>query len=313
MSFEITITADYDGVKPKNFLTKNIDIPFYKLPKLLKDKRITINGKKIKQDTIFREGDVIKVWPNDLQPREKKLNFKEKKDLGMDVIFEDNDLLVLNKLPNVVVQGAQHNDMSLSLHLAYYQDKIKDFSDFEFFHVHRLDKDTSGVLVIAKNRIALRDLNQLFRTKQIKKKYIALVYGTLEEKTGQIDVFMKRNEQGIREKMSICNENDLDSKKSISIYKVLKEFEYKSENVSLVEIEIKTGITHQIRVHMKFLGCPIVGDKMYGNTQINSTFSSILKRQFLHAREISFNYKNEDFKFIAEYTQDLQNCLDSIK
>ncbi len=312
MTFEIEVSSDYDGVKPKNYLKKKVDVPFFKIPKLIKDKRITINGKKIKDDTILRTGDIIKIWPADIVAREREINFQDKKDLGMDVILEDSNLLILNKLAGVIVQGAQDNSTSLSLHLAFYQDKIKNYGDFEFFHVHRLDKDTSGVLVIAKNRIALRDLNQLFRTREVKKKYLALVYGCPKEKEGIIEVFMKRNEQGLREKMSICSESDLEAKKSISNYKVIKELEFDSEDISLVEIEIKTGITHQIRVHMKSLGCPIIGDSMYGNSHINLTFSSILNRQFLHAKELNFKYKGKTYNLEAPLTEDLKNCLDSL-
>lgn len=309
MTFEIKITKDYNGVKPKNFLKKKLDIPFFKIPGYLRDKRITINGKKIKQETIMKTGDIIKVWLDEIKLREVESNFKEKKDLKLKVIYEDEDLLVFNKLPNVIVQGAQHNDMSLSLHLAYYKDKIKDNADFEYFHVHRLDKDTSGVLVVAKNRTTLRDLNKIFRSREIKKKYVCLVLGKPDKTKGLIEEFMKRNPEGIREKMSICNESEFDAKKSISNYKVLAEYEYENEEFSLIEVEIKTGITHQIRVHMKHLGCPILGDKMYGNSVINSKFETELNRQFLHAKSLKFEFNNTNHKFNADLTQDIDSFL----
>ncbi len=313
MSFEIKITKDYDGVKPKSFLKKKLDVSYFKIPRLIKDKRITINGKKIKDDTILRTGDVIKIWPNDIELREVKKNFKEERDLGMEIIFEDEDILVLNKLPGIIVQGAQDHSTSLSLHLAYLQNKSKFNSDFEYFHVHRLDKDTSGVLVIGKNRKTIRDLNELFRSREVEKKYLALVVGKLENKRGRIEVDLIRNPEGSREKMRVAKKNELGGRRSISIYNVLEEFENNGNLFSLVEVEIKTGVTHQIRVHMKYLGVPILGDKMYGNSLINEEYSKIIDRQFLHARELRFNYNGMDYDFKADLVEDLEKCLNFLR
>jgi len=309
MSFEIIITKEYDGLKPKNFLKKKIDVPFFKFANLLKNKRITINGKKIHEDTILKEGDIIKVWGDEIKPIIQKKYQIDSKDLEIPIIFENNDFIVFNKPSGIVVQGAQDHSTSLSLHLAYYKQKIGDTSDFEYFHAHRLDKETSGILVVAKNRIALRDLNQIFREKNIIKKYIALCIGYFDKKEGKVEVFMKRNEQGNREKMSICNENDPYSEKSLSFYKVIKEFSHKNENFSLVEIDIKTGITHQIRVHMKSLGHSVMGDKMYGNSSVNREYEKELNRQFLHAKYLEFEYKGTKHVFQAELTEELKYFL----
>lgn len=313
MSFEIIITKEYDGVKPKNFLKKKIDLPYFKLPSLLKDKRITVNGKKIKEETLLKEGDVIKVWPNDINPVEQKKYQTSAKDLEIPIIYEDEDLIIFNKPSGVVVQGAQDNDTSLSLHLAHYKQKINDKADFEYFHAHRLDKETSGVLVVAKNLQTLRDLNQIFREKTIVKKYVALCIGLFKEKSGKVEVFMKRNEQGVREKMSICSTKEKEAEKSLSYYNVLKEYEHKKDDFSLVEIEIKTGITHQIRVHMKSLGHPVLGDKMYGNSTVNREYAEILTRQFLHAKYLEFEYKGKKHKFEADLSDDLKAMLKVLK
>jgi len=311
MSFEIKITKDYDGVKPKNFLKKKLDISFLKIPKLIKDKRITINGKKIKKESILKVGDIVKIWPNDISLREIKKEFKESKNLGLEVIAETDDFIIFNKLAGVIVQGAQDNSTSLSLHLSYYKNKIGDDSDFEYFHVHRLDKDTSGVLIVAKNRMALRELNKIFRTREVRKKYLALVVGKPEKSEGVVDVFMKRNPEGSREKMSVCSDSNF-AKRSISEYRVIDEYELDGNLFSLIEVEIKTGITHQIRVHMKYLGCSIVGDKMYGNSYINREYAGELERQFLHAKSISFKFEDKSYSFEAELTDDLKIFLDFI-
>lgn len=313
MSFEINITKEFDGVKPKNFIKKNVDVPFFKVVNLIRDKRITINGKKIKQDDILREGDILKIWPNDITLREKKKFQENMQDLGIEVIFENENFIIFNKLAGIVVQGAQHDDKSLSLHLAWYKNKIGDKREYEYFHVHRLDKDTSGLLVVAKNEIAIRNLNEIFRQRDIVKKYVCLCVGEFDEKEGKIEVLMKRNPQGTHEKMSIVQKSDKDTKKSLSFYKVLEEFEDKDGEIfSLVEVEIKTGITHQIRVHMKSLKHPILCDKMYGNSFINRKYEEKLNRQFLHAKYLKFDYEGETCEVEAPITSDLENFLKNL-
>ena len=313
MSIEIKITEEYNGVKPKNFLKKKVDLPFFQIVKMIPEKRITLNGKKIKKDDVMKTGDIIKIWPHDIKLREIEKQFKNSKDLGIKTIFENKDLLVLNKTAGITVQGSQEQDMSLSMHLAYLQEKSKDEQDFEYFHVHRLDKDTSGCLIIAKNRNTLRDFNELFRTREMTKKYVCLCVGELPKEEGTIEIGLRRTDEGVREKMEFCDINDRSGKKSLSLYKLIEEIEYDDEVFSLVEVEIKTGITHQIRMHMKHLGCPILGDKMYGNSSVNRQFERQIKRQFLHCKYLGFNYKDEEFKINAPLTSDLKSFLDEIK
>lgn len=312
MSFEIKVTEETGGVKPKNFLKKRIDVPYFKIPKLIKNKRITLNGKKIKEDDVLKSGDIIKVWPNEINPVEKKKRKVEKKDLKIPIIYEDDNILVFNKLPGVIVQGAQDNETSLSLHLAHHKSKIVDTSDFDYFHVHRLDKDTSGVLVVAKNLQSLRELNKVFRQRDVVKKYVCLCVGRPDEESGKVDEYLRRSEQGVREKVQVCSKKDADGKKSLSFYKVVAHYEHDLEDFSLVEVEIKTGITHQIRVHMKHLGCPVFGDRMYGNLSVNRKYEEILDRQFLHAKYLEFEFKGKRLKFEAPITQDLSNMITHI-
>lgn len=313
MPYEIKITEEENGLKPKNFLKKKLDIPFFKVVEFIISKRITLNGKKIKQDDTLKTNDIIKIWKDEIKLREVKTFQKEAKNLHISKIYEDNDLLVLNKLPGVVVQGAQHDDKSLSLHLAYIKQENKDTTDFEYFHAHRLDKDTSGVLICAKNRPTLRDLNQLFRTRETRKIYTALVIGKPEKSSGKIEIYLKRNGPDTRQKMLISTDKkDSDAKLSISEYKTIKTITHNNQIFTLLEIEIKTGLTHQIRIHMKYLKTPVLGDKMYGNSNINTDYEEHLSRQFLHAKELQFTYKNKKHKFEAPLTKDLQDFLNYI-
>lgn len=312
MTFEIKVTKEDAGVSPKGFLKKKLDVHYNKIFKMIKEKRLTLNGKKIKQEDKLKTGDIIKCWLDDVKLRSETEVYEKRdsKDFGIDTIFENEDFLVLNKLPGIIVQGAQDNETSLSLHLEYLKQKNKDTSNFQYFHVHRLDKDTSGVLVCAKNQIALRELNEVFRDKKITKKYVCLCDGSLPAKEGEIKVKLDRTPEGTKEKIVVSKTS---GKESLSYYKVLGEYEFKDEIVSLVEVEIKTGITHQIRVHMKHLGNPIIGDKMYGNNYVNKIFENSLPRQFLHAKLLEFEFKGENYKFEAPLTKDLDSLMKKLK
>lgn len=313
MPIEIKVDKEYDGQKPKNFLKKKVDIPFFKVVDYIRDKRIKLNGKKIKKEDILRQGDIITLWGDDIKLREITKYQVNMKNLNLEHIYENEDFLILNKESNIVVQGAQHDNVALSLHLAWHKDKIGDKSDFEYFHAHRIDKDTSGIVVVAKNPVAIRKLNEIFREREVVKKYICLCVGEIFKKEGKIEILMKKNPEGSREKMSIVKQTGKDIKQSLSYYKVLKEIEHNGDIFSLIEVEIKTGITHQIRVHMKHLGTPILGDKMYGNSTINTKYENKLNRQFLHASHIEFDYDNKHYSFDAKLTKDLQEFLEYLE
>ncbi len=308
MPYELTISKEYEGTRVKNYLKKYIDIPYSALFKYLKNKRITLNGKKIKKDDVLHQGDVVKVWLDTIPLRKPSTTFSDSKDLGMEILENNEDFLVLNKLPEVIVQGAQDSSKSLSLHLAYLKKKFEDTSDFEYFHVHRLDKDTSGVLVVAKKRPVLRELNSLFRQRDVVKKYLCLCDGEFLEKKGSVEINLARAPEGSREKVRVAQQHK-DSRKTHSEYRVVKEYVHKDNVLSLVEVEIKTGFMHQIRVHMKHLGHPILGDKMYGNSYINTFYEAFLKRQFLHASSIEFSYGDKNYFIEAPLSKDLDKFL----
>ncbi len=314
MTFEIIVTKEYEGNSPKSFIKKHVDVPYWKIPQLLKDKRITINKKKIKQDTILKEGDVIKVWLNELKPilQTQKENRKIK-NLNIEKIYENEDFIILNKKPGIVVQGAQDNELSLSYHLEYLKEKNKDSSSFDYIHAHRIDKDTSGILVVGKNLIALRKLNEIFKNRDVKKKYVCLCLGKFEKKTGTIENWIKRAKQGSKEKAIISNDKSEDAKKAITIFKVLKEIEFENDIFSFVEVEIKTGLMHQIRAHMKYLKHPIIGDSMYGNSFLNKKLENVLKRQFLHAISLEFEWNGKNMKFEAPLADDLKKTVEFLE
>ncbi len=305
MPYEFKIDEKYEGISPKNFLKKKIDCSYDSIFKYIKDKRITLNKKKIKSDIKLKKGDIIKVWLDTIPKKEEKEELVKRisKNLKISMIYQNKDFLVLNKSAGVVVQGAQDNPTSLSYHLEYLRQKDKGSENY--FHVHRLDKDTSGVLVCSKNIISCRNLNKVFRDKDMKKIYVCLCYGKFKNKKGRIEVNLERTPPEVREKVVVSKSG----KYSLSSYNVIREYKFKGDVYSLVEVSIKTGVTHQIRVHMKYINHPIVCDKMYGNSFVNNNFKRILNRQFLHAKILEFKYNDKKYSFDAPLTDDLKKVI----
>ncbi len=318
---KITINQDYVGVSPNGFLKKRVDLPYFKIKKLCEKGKILVNGQKIKDDYKFNLGDTIEVNQEGVNLREIYLQKQNnqtsvklktrKRDLYIETIYEDENFIVLNKKANIVVQTEIDNPNSLNWHLNYLKFKNKDFSQFQYTNCHRLDKDTSGVIICAKNPQALRDMNLIFKEKKVKKLYRGLVIGNLKKKEGIVKLDLERTPEGVFPKVipSPLNSENKTKRETISKYKFIKEYKKKEDIFSLVEIEILTGYTHQIRVHMKYLNCPIIFDRVYGNIQKNEKYAHILNRQFLHAKTVEFEYLDKKYKFIAPLTPDLENFL----
>jgi RluA family pseudouridine synthase len=315
MPYEITISEENHNSKPKNFLKKTLDLPYHLLYKHIKNKRITLNGKKIKQDSILKQGDVIKVWLDEIKLRQKQTSMQNvhAKNLHLETLKETDDFIVLNKKPGIVVQGAQENENSLSLHLTYIKKKNNDNSDFNYFHAHRIDKQTSGAILCAKTKKALKDLNEMFRLRKIKKKYHCLCVGKFEQKQGKIVLYLERTEEGVKQKVRALEQPSSNSKRAVSNYKILEEFTFNDEIISLVEVEIETGVMHQIRVSLKHIGHPILGDTMYGNSFINNQVKEFCTRQCLHASSLEFDYKDKHYTIEAPFTEDFEYVLSHLK
>ncbi|MCH8519887.1 MAG: RluA family pseudouridine synthase [Nanoarchaeota archaeon] len=310
--FEITITDEFAGVKPKNYLKKVLDVNYNQLIKAIKNKRISINGKKIKEEYILQVGDVIAVWDSEIKLRDGASHAQidnsqiEVKNLHIKTIYEHKDFLILNKLPGIVVQGAYDNSQSLSKHLRYLESKYSKLE--KLHHVHRLDKDTSGCLLIGNGTTNIRELNSLFQKGNISKTYLAICTGNFGKKEGNVELYLTRNEEGKLPKVIVGNEKN--GKKTLLKYKVIKEFEFEEEDLSLVEVELITGFMHQIRVTLHHLGHPIVGDSMYSNERVNEKFSSLISRQLLHSSKIAFEWRGENIEVEAELGEDFKELLE---
>ena len=286
-----------------------------KIQNAAKEGSIYVNDKIVKSNYKVKPGDIVKVMFS--HPPYENLLVGEKMDL--DILFEDENLLVVNKPAGLVVHPGHGNYNGTLLNGLIYHFKNLPFnSDGRPGLVHRIDKDTSGLLVIAKDERSMTDLAKQFYLKTSKRKYLALVWGIVADEKGTVNANLARDPKN-RLIMSVPKENESFGKKAITHYRVIERFNY----LTLLECELETGRTHQIRSHMKHIGHPIFSDSRYGGDKILkgtifnkykqfvSNCFDIMPRQALHAKSLGFIHPvtNKELYFESELPQDFQNCL----
>lgn len=318
---ENTIDLSYDkspGIRLDSFLASKIDISRSTLAESIKTGDIKVNNLITKPSYKLKPGDKINGFASvtdnsiELKPEHRKL----------DIIFENDDVIVINKPAGMPVHpGAGNSSGTLVNYLIGYLPSIKsavnDLNDeYESVRpgiIHRLDKDTSGVLVVAKNARALSSVSKQIKNRKVKKVYLAICQGWPKEERGELRNCIGRSTKN-RKLMAEVEEGR--GKEAISVYKVLKYLRDKKNNyLSLLEFNIKTGRTHQIRIQSKIAGFPVIGDSFYGgrgNKQISEFHGA--SRQMLHARSIDFFLPGETkiSHFEAPIPTDMQTILDSL-
>ena len=256
------------------YLSSKLDDNFSraKIQKLIDEELILVNDKIIKSSYKVSNGDVILITD-----KEEDMSIKPEK-MDIDIVYEDDDVIVINKKSGVVVYPAPGNYSGTLVNGLMYLSKDLSHVNGEFRPgiVHRIDKDTSGLLIVAKNDKAHRILAEELKEKKIKRKYIALVSGVINHDVGEIDAPIGRDPSD-RKKMCVTSVN---SKDAITHFRVLERY----KNASLIECELETGRTHQIRVHMKYINHPVINDPVYGKNN-HGEFG-----QLLHAKEITFTH-----------------------
>lgn len=284
------------GKRLDAFVAENVEeLTRSYLQQLIEEGHVTIEGKgKIKAGLKLKGNELIKV----IIPEPEELNI-EAENIPIDIVYEDKDLVVVNKSSNMVVHPAPGNYSGTLVNAILYH--IKDLSSINGVIrpgiVHRLDKDTSGLIVIAKSDEAHVKMVDSFKDKTIKKSYIAIVKGVIGRDNGRIETLIGRNPND-RKKMAVVEKN---GKIAISNFTVLD----RSNKHTLVRVDIETGRTHQIRVHMKHLGYPIEGDIVYGNGK------DYAKRQMLHAFRLSFIHPitESSINLKGNLPEDFIDCL----
>ncbi len=292
------VIDDEKGRLDKVIAEKIIDLSRTKIKELVNDKNILVNNKAEKVSYKVQSGDVIDVTI----PPVKPLSL-EAENLHLDIVYEDSDVIVVNKPQGMVVHpSAGHPDHTLVNGLLYHTRDLADSPEgFRPGIVHRIDKDTSGLLMIAKNDKARESLEKQLAEKINKREYLAIVHGNFEVKNGVINAPIGRNPNN-RKQMAVNPKG----KAAVTHFTVLEQF----KNYSLVKCVLETGRTHQIRVHMKYIGHPLAGDPLYGPKRTLSGHG-----QFLHAKTLGFYQPstNEWLEFSAPLPTIFEEQLENLR
>jgi len=281
----ITVQAEDNDIRIDRWFKRNFpNFSHTSIEKALRKGQIRIDGKKSKSSTRVLEGQEIRVPPMvEYEKKEKpKQQIDEKyiKEIRKSVLFKDDDIIVINKQAGIATQGGVGVKVSIDSLLEY----LKFDYDSKPKLVHRLDKDTSGVLMLARTANAASNLTKQFKSKEIEKKYLAIVVGIPELDEGKIDLSISKQDSGSgKEKMTVSS----DGQKAITYYKIIEKI---GKRLSVVELFPITGRTHQLRVHMSAIGTPILGDGKYGGKL--AFIEGLNKKMHLHADEIKLpSYK----------------------
>lgn len=283
-----------DVIRVDKYISDELDeIPREKIKDFIKASLIKVNDKKIKPSTKLREGDEIYIDDSLFEVPEIKAE-----DIPLDIVYENSDYAVINKQKNLIVHPAGSIVTGTLVNALLYRYGYDGLSHIGGEDrpgiVHRLDKDTTGLMLISKNNESYRYLKKLFETRKVEKEYLAIVFGNFKEKFGRIDNFMDRDPHN-RRKMAVRE----GGRRAISEYEVISEV----DGFSLVKVHIITGRTHQIRVHMTHMNHPLLGDPVYGN--IKHKFN--LSYPLLHCMRLAFTDRSgEMMEFNKEVPEDFK-------
>ena len=272
MNREYELTAEESGQRLDKYLAGEMtDLSRSRIKELVQAGEILVNGKKSKVSYKVQKDDLIQVIVLPLEPL--KL---EAENIPLDIVYEDKDVIVVNKPQGMVVHpAAGHPSHTLVNALLYHTRDLADSPEgFRPGIVHRIDKDTSGLLMVAKNAAARESLEKQLAAKSNKRQYLAIVHGNFAEEEGTIDAPIGRNPKD-RKQMAVVEKG----KSAVTHFKVLEQY----QGYSLVECQLETGRTHQIRVHMAYIGHPLAGDPLYGPRKTLPGHG-----QFLHAKTLGF-------------------------
>lgn len=266
---KIVVQENEENVRLDTYISNNTDYSRTKISKLIKEQKVFVNNKPTPSNYKVKQKDIIEFT----LPEEEKIDITPEK-MDLNIVYEDDYLAIINKQSGLVVHPAVGNySHTLVNGLMYHFSQISNKKSIRPGIVHRLDKDTSGLMVVAKNDKVHEQLSEMIKEKKIERKYLALVWGVVKHDKGTIDAPIGRDFNN-RQKYTVT---DINSKESITHFKVIKRY----KEVTLLECKLETGRTHQIRVHMEYINHPIVNDPLYGRRKIINDFG-----QMLHSKSI---------------------------
>lgn len=266
------------------------------LQRWIEDGHVQVNGQSVKPKYKLAAGDVVTIEPE----KSKKIDLVPE-NIPLDIVYEDDDVIVVNKPQGMVVHPAPgHPDHTLVNALLYHSPLSTINGEFRPGIVHRIDKDTSGLLMVAKNDMAHRSLAAQLKAKTNEREYVALVHGVIKEDQGTVDAPLGRSPKD-RKKQAVV----ADGRHAVTHFRVLRRYRH----YTLVACRLETGRTHQIRVHMKYIGHPLAGDPLYGPRK---TLPG--NGQYLHARLLGFKHPQtgEQLTFTAPLPPYFQQMLDKL-
>lgn len=286
---KLIVNKKYNEKKLSKFLMESISgLSFGLFSNTLRKKDIKINGKRVNKDFIIYEGDEILVYISDEVLNIKQSSFK------LNVVYEDVNIIIFNKPSNIEVTGS--NSFTDIVHKHY------SYLDFKPMPCHRLDRNTTGLILFAKNQLSLDILLKKFREHEIEKHYLALVYGIPSTSHKRSEAYLFKDN-----KKSIVYISDVPKKGYVKIITSFSVIEKRKDNSCILDVQIETGKTHQIRAHLAHIGYPIIGDGKYGKNAINKQFGK--KYQMLCSYKLKFNFKNDSD--ILSYLNDFEITLDN--
>lgn len=292
------LLVEEGNLRIDKYLATNTEYSRSLIAKMVENEYVLVNGKKTKNNYILKSGDKIEIKDGFIEPLDVK-----PENIPLNIVYEDDDIIVLNKESGMVVHpGNGNNDGTLVNALLYHTNALSDVNgEVRPGIVHRIDKDTSGLMIVAKNNKAHEILADALSKHEIKRDYIALLKGEFLSDTATIDAPIGRDKLN-RKKMTVTGEN---SKDAITDMRVLKRY----KGYTLVRLSLHTGRTHQIRVHMEYIGYPVYNDPVYTNDK-TTDFG-----QFLHSASIDFVHPitKEHMHFECELPKYFKEFLDTLE
>ncbi len=290
------IVTEEEALRIDSYLAKKLELSRSKVKKLITENLVIVNGKKVNANYLVQQNDKIEI-NNDLN---YEVNI-EPENIPIDVIYEDDDLLVISKESGMVVHPAPGHYTNTLVNALLYRFGLSATNNIRPGIVHRLDKDTSGLMLVAKNEWAHEQLAKMIANKDVERKYLAIVDGIIKHDTGTIDAPIGRDVKD-RQKMAVT---DVNAKEAITNFKVLERF----KNNTLLECILQTGRTHQIRVHLAYINHPVSNDPLY-NKKKATEFG-----QMLHSKSIKFKHPRtgKELFFEVNPPKEFQDKLEELR